>query len=66
MNPVREIVNVFFRQRLCEAGHVACIIGALTRLEVFQLRDDVLRMLTRQTRDFVLTCHAAQMAHRTE
>ena len=63
MYPVRQVGHVFFGQGLRKTDHAARIIGPLTCLEVFQLRRDVLGILTSQTRYLILASHAAEVAH---
>ncbi len=66
VNPMGEVFDVILRQCLSKTGHTAGIIRTLTSLEVFELRNDVLRMLARQTGDFILPFHATQMTHGTQ
>ena len=51
---VRQVFDVSFAQGLRHAGHVAGIVGAGTRLEVFQLLDDIVVLLSGDTRNLVL------------
>ena len=46
--------------------HVAGVVGALARLEVAQLLDDVVVVLARDARDLVLAREAAEVAHRAQ
>ena len=51
---VRQVFDVGFAQGLRHAGHVAGIVGAAARLEVFQLLDDIVVLLPGDARNLVL------------
>src|SRR4029078_5213557 len=63
---VREGLDVLRTQRARDAGHVAGIAGALPRLEVRELLDDVGVVLPGDARDLVLAEEAAEVAHRAQ
>src|SRR5437660_11341622 len=51
---VDEDFDVLVAEALCSGGHVAVEVGAFLRLEFAQLREKILVLLSRQTRDVLL------------
>src|SRR5438128_10515890 len=63
---LRQVFDILVRECPSDAGHIACIVGAASCLEVEELLFDVLGILSSDTRNLVLPHDAAEMPHRAE
>src|SRR5882672_6500974 len=57
---VDEDLDVLVAEPLCSGGHVAVEVGAFLRLEFAQLREKILVLLSRQTRDVLLAAQRSR------
>jgi hypothetical protein len=58
-----KVVNVFFTQSAGNAGHIASVIVAVLRFEVFEGFHHVIKILTRYFGNLILTFELSLMAH---